>query len=184
MQRSDEQVYSRFLAERREEDLELLLRRYRESLTLFLFGFVRNWEDAEELMLDAFAEAAAARTGFSGRSSFKTWLFAIGRHLAMRHLRKQRVRLSNLEESREEDAASPEPDILRAERDVQLYQALDRLNPEYRQVLFLIYFEDMSREEVCRVMGKTRRQVYNLTERGRKSLREELVKMGFEYAQY
>ncbi len=184
MQGTDEQVYKRFLAEGRDEDFGILLKRYRESLTMFLYGYVHNWEDAEDLMLDAFARTAAGETVFSGASSFKTWLFAIGRHLAMRHLRKQRVRLSNLEESREEDAASPEPDILRAERDVQLYQALDRLNPEYRQVLFLIYFEDMSREEVCRVMGKTRRQVYNLTERGRKSLREELVKMGFEYAQY
>ncbi len=184
MQRSDEQVYSRFLAERREEDLELLLRRYRESLTLFLFGIVRNWEDAEELMLDAFAEAAAARTGFSGRSSFKTWLFAIGRHLALRRLRKQHRRTLPLEEQEGGEASSPEPELMRAERDKLLYEALERLHPDYRQVLYLVYFEGMDTEAVARVMGKRKKQIYNLNERGRKALRDELDRMGFEYAQY
>ncbi len=179
MQGTDEQVYSRFLAEGQEEDLGLLLRRYRESLTLFLYGYVHNWEDAEDLMLDAFAQAASGATTFSGKSSFKTWLFAIGRHLALRHLRRQRRSADPQEDT---GTASPEPELLRAERDVQLYQAMERLLPEYRQALYLIYFEGMTRDEVCRVMGKTKRQVYNLTERGRKALREELERAGFEYA--
>ena len=182
MQRSDEQVYSRFLAERREENLELLLRRYRESLTLFLFGFVRNWEDAEELMLDAFAEAAAARTGFSGRSSFKTWLFSIGKKLALMHLRKARTSVPL--PPAETDGETAELALLRDERDRTLYRALDRLNGDYRQILILLYFEQMSHEEAGRVMGKTRKQIYNLAERGRKALKEELERMGFEYARY
>ena len=41
-------------------------------------------EDAEELMMDSFAEVAAGRTLFSGRSSFKTWLFAVARNKARR----------------------------------------------------------------------------------------------------
>ena len=75
-----------------EEDLRILLERHREGLTLFLFGFVRNMEDAEELMLDAFAIAASGTSRFSGSSSFKTWLFAIGRNQAMSMLRKNRLR--------------------------------------------------------------------------------------------
>ena len=183
MQSPDEQVYSRFLAEGREEDLEQLLRRYRDSLTLFLFGFVRNWEDAEELMLDTFAEVAAARTGFSGKSSFKTWLFAIGRHLALRRLRRQR-RTAPLSEQSGAGIESPEPELMRAERDRQLYEAMERLNPDYRQVLYLIYFEGMDSDEAARVMGKRKKQIYNLSDRGRRALREELERMGFEYAQY
>ena len=89
MGESDEAIYSRFLAERNEDDLRVLLERHRESLTLFLGSFVRNMEDAEELMLDAFAEAAAG-AGFLGRSSFRTWLFGIGKKLALQFLRRQR----------------------------------------------------------------------------------------------
>lgn len=39
-------------------------------------------EDAEDIMLYAFAEAASGTAVFSGRSSFKTWLFSIGRNQA------------------------------------------------------------------------------------------------------
>ena len=181
MHRSDEELYRVYLAEGSEDALRELLVRHRESLTLFLYGYVRNMDDAEELMLDAFAEAAAGTGIWAGRSSFRTWLFGIGRHLALRQLKRRRETLSLTAEATGE---SPELELLRSERSRQLYEALERLNPEYRQALYLVFFEDMSGEEAARVMGKSRKQVYNLTERGKKALRAELERMGFDYAQY
>ena len=183
MQETDENLYRRFLSEHSEDALRTLLQRHREGLVLFLYGYLRNWEDAEDLMLDAFAEAAAGRTIFAGKSSFKTWLFSIGRHLALRELRRRR-NPAPLDGETEDDAPSPEAQLLTAERDRQLYEALDRLNPDYRQVLYLFYFEDMKPEEAAHVMGKSRKQIYNLGERGRKALREELERMDFEDARY
>ena len=182
MHDTDEAIYSRFLADRREEDFRILLERHRESLTLFLYGYVHNMEDAEELMLDAYAEAAVG-AGFSGRSSFKTWLFSVGKNLALQHLRRQRSRLSR-QDALPEAASPPELDLLRAERSLQLYQALSQLKTEYRQILILLYFEDMSPEEAGRVMGKTRRQIYRLAEQSRQALKEKLEGMGFGDAQY
>ncbi len=181
MHRSDEELYRVYLAEGSEDALRELLVRHRESLTLFLYGYVRNMEDAEELMLDAFAAAAARTSVWAGRSSFRTWLFAIGRHLALRQLKRRREAPSQVSE---EAGASPELELLRAERSRQLYEALERLNPEYRQALYLIYFEDMGGDEAAKVMGKSRKQVYNLTERGKKALRAELERMGFDDAQH
>ena len=86
---TDELIYRRFLNGHSEADLRILLERHRESLILFLNGYVHNLADAEELMLDAYAQAAAG-AGFSGKSSFKTWLFAIGKKLALARLRKNR----------------------------------------------------------------------------------------------
>jgi len=51
-------------------------------------------------------------------------------------------------------------------------------------VLYLIYFEEMSTEDASQVMGKTRKQIYNLTERGKKALRAELERTGFDYARH
>ena len=180
MHRSDEELYRVYLAEGSEDALRELLVRHRESLTLFLYGYVRNMDDAEELMLDAFAAAAARTSLWAGRSSFRTWLFAIGRNLALRQLKRRKGPPPVSEEVGE----SPELELLRAERSRQLYEALERLNPDYRQALYLIYFEDMSSEEAAKVMGKSRKQVYNLTERGKKALRAELEEMGFDYAQH
>lgn len=183
---NDELLYSRFLSDGNEDDFRILLERHKESLILFLNGYVHNLEDAEDLMLDAYAEVAAGKTAFSGRSSFKTWLFSIGKKLALAHLRKAKHLPEAQELSHETDAAAPAPElqILRDERNRQLYLALSKLNAEYRQALTLLYFEDMSHEELGAVLGRNRKQVYNLAERARKALKEELERMGFDYAQY
>ena len=89
---TDEVLYSRFLAERSEDDFRILLERHKESMILFLNGYVHNMEDAEELMLDAYAQVAAGTKAFLGRSSFKTWLFSIGKKMALMHLRKEKRR--------------------------------------------------------------------------------------------
>ena len=184
MRETDEAIYSRFLAERRDEDFRILLERHQDSLLLFLFGFVHSMEDAEELLLDAFAEVAAGQTVFSGRSSFKTWLFSIGKKLALMRLRKRRPAAENPEEAADGTADTPELELLRDERNLALYRALRRLKDDYRQILVLLYFEDMSHAEAARVMGKSRKQVYHLADRGRRALKEELERMGFGDGRY
>ena len=182
MNETDEQLYSRFLTHHGEDDLRVLLERHRESLTLFLYGFVNDMGDAEELMLDAYAHVAVGSALFSGKRSFKTWLFAVCKKLALAHLRRSRRTPQQLDESMEAETAPMELSIMQDERNRQLYQALAQIKPEYRQTLTLLYFEQMSHEEAARVMGKTKRQTYHLAERGRAALREKLGQMGFDGA--
>jgi RNA polymerase sigma-70 factor (ECF subfamily) len=181
---TDEVIYSRFLAERDEEDFRVLLERHKDSLILFLNGYVHNLEDAEELMLDAYAQAAAGTSFFSGKSSFKTWLYSIGKRMATTRLRRSRFFPTEHNELADETTAPPELDLLRDERNRELYLALRELNEEYRQILILLYFEQMTHAEAGRVMGKSRKQVYHLAERSRNALKKKLERMGFEYAQY
>ena len=181
MRETDEELYERFLAEHNEDDLRILLERHKESLILFINGFVHDLDDAEELMLDAFAHAAAGKSVFHGRSSFRTWLFSIGKKLALMRLRERRMQWAGDEEASDLTAGPPELELIRKERDRQLYQALAQLPPDYRQTLTLLYFEDMSYEEAARVMGKSRKQAYHRAERGRKALKKKLEEMGIEY---
>lgn len=186
MNETDELIYNRYITVHNEDDFRLLLERHRESLTLFLMGYVHNPEDAEELMLDAYAVAAAGK-GFSGRSSFKTWLFAVGKKLAISHLRKKHFFFVSSDEQPEQEAITaeaPEMDLLTKERNLQIYDAINSLNNEYRQILILLYFEEMTHDEVSRVMKKNRKQIYNLAERSKKALKAELERRGFENAQY
>ncbi len=182
---SDETLYSRFLNSGGEDDLRLLLERHRESFTLFLYGYVHNMEDAEELMMDAFAVAASGTSRFSGRSSFKTWLYAIGRNLARKRLRARHLQMEKLtgEDSPSQDAA-PEEELLHGEQQRQLYVAMKELPADYRQALYLLFFEEMSCEEAAQVMHKTRKQVYNLSFRGRQTLKDILERRGYDDAQF
>ncbi len=182
-EKTDEELYKIFLHTGREEALGILMDRHSASLTLFLYNYVNRMEDAQELMLDAFAEVAAGPTLFSGRSAFKTWLFSIGKNLAKMHLRKRRFVTESLDELPEkaaEEGSFPEEMFLEQERNRQLYRALSFVKEEYRMVLMLVYFEDMSYEEAARVMGKSKKQIYHLIERGKKALKEQLEKAGTE----
>ena len=179
MGESDERLYERFLKAGDEDAFRVLLERHREGLTLFLRSFVPTLEDAEDLMIDAFAVAASGTAFFSGASSFRTWLFAIGRNLARAHLRKGRYTAPIGETP--PGGEPPELELLRSERSRRLFEAMEGLKPEYRQVLYLLYFEQMSQDEAARVMRKTKKQIYHLTSRGRDALRTVLERTGFEY---
>jgi RNA polymerase sigma factor (sigma-70 family) len=180
---SDEELYRSYLKTGNEKAFRTLLERHREHLTLFLNGFVHNIDDAEDLMMDAFAVAASGTTRFRGKSSFKTWLYSIGRNLAISAIRKQRIRTTELTD----DAGYSPPadfEMLQEEKNRQLYAALDALKDDYRQVLYLMYFEDLTQDEVSAIMKKSKQQVYHLASRGRTALKAELERRGFDYAQY
>lgn len=55
------------------------------------------------------------------------------------------------------------------------------INPEYREVLHLLYFEDMSYDEAAAVLKKNNKQIKNLVYRAKKSLKIALEKEGFNY---
>ena len=192
MQGTDEQLYSRFLAENDKEAFGELMERYGSGLTLFLRGYVDTMEDAEDLMMDSFVVIVTKRSWTARGSSFKTWLFAIGRKLALRHNKKKQrtVRENRLEPG--QPAGTPykgsgteslENELLQEERNRQLYRAMSRLHDDYREVLYLLYFEQMTYEEIGEIMHKNKRQLYHLAERGRSALKSELERAGFEYGE-
>ena len=174
MDRTDEERYRNFLHTGDTEELEILVDRYKEGLTLFLYGFVGTMEDAEDLMIDTFAAAVSESAGFRGESSFKTWLFGIGRNLALMQMRRRRFLQVPLGRCMESHQDPPDLQVMREEQNRQLYQAMENLHPDYRQALHLLYFEQMSHEQIAAVMKKNIRQVYKLVSRGREALKRQL----------
>ena len=133
--------YRRFRDNGDESGLDEIIRAYRDGLTLYLANIAGDLFTAEELAEDTCVLLGIRKPRFKGKSSFKTWLYSIGRHLALDHLRKQkrhpRVPLDELpEQAGEADAV--EREYLRKERQITLHRALQKLNPDYRQVLWLI----------------------------------------------
>ena len=63
----------------------------------------------------------------------------------------------------------------------RLHSAINELNEKYRQVLYLVYFEEMSAEESSKVMKLTRKQTENLIFRARCALKAILEKDGYDY---
>ena len=56
-----------------------------------------------------------------------------------------------------------------------------KLKSEYRQILWLIYFEDLSNKEAAKIMKKSVSNIETLVSRARKSLKLQLEMEGFHY---
>ena len=139
-------------------------------------------------MMDTFAVLAAgiARYKETANALFKTWLFAVAKNQAFRYLRSHRIWLFSFEKdflnNVEADSSSqPIAILLKNERESQLYRSLKAIDADYRQALYLQYFEDMKPEQISRIIKKNIKQTYNLLARGREALRAAYDKMGISW---
>ena len=87
----DEALYQQYLAGE-DAAADALVARYGDALTLYIHGFLGDLQEAEDLMIEAFALMFAKPRPVCAQGSFKGYLFRIGRNLAGRHRKKQRLR--------------------------------------------------------------------------------------------
>ena len=127
---SDETAYRRYL-DGEEQAAELLVERYGDALTLYVHGYIRDLHEAEDLMIEAFSQLFAKERPIGGEGSFRAYLYRTARYLAIRHLRGRRLRLLRLDELDFEPPGDVLADtqLLRGERNRQLYAALETLMP-------------------------------------------------------
>lgn len=175
--------YRRFRDNGDESGLVEIIRDYQDGLILFLASIVGDMQTAEELAEDTFVLLGTKKPKDKGKGSFKTWLYTIGRNLAIDRLRRRKKRA---EVSVEDAEPLPAPDAVedsyeRKEQSIQVQQAMHRLNPDYQQVLRLVYFEELSCKEAAAVMKKSVRSIESLLYRAKKSLRSQLETEGFHY---
>lgn len=180
---SDETAYRRYL-DGEEKAADLLVERYGDALTLYINGYLRDMQEAEDLMIEAFSRIFARERPIAGEGAFAAYLYKTARHLALRHRKKKRlslIRLDDLDFEPQSDVLA-DTELLRSEQSRQLCAALQKLKAEYREALYLVYLADFSYRGAAAVMGKSVSQVTNLVHRGKQSLKLILEQEGFTRA--
>ena len=161
-----------------------IIKEYRDGLVFYLNSIVGNIHTAEELAEDTFVLLGTKKPKDKGKGSFKTWLYTIGRNIALNDL-KRKARTTQISVDDCPEIISEEDDLektyIREEQKIIVHRALRKLKPEYRQILWLIYFEDFSNKEAAAVMKKSVHNVETLVYRARKSLKSQLEMEGFVY---
>lgn len=179
---TDEEYYRRYLGGD-ETGLTALMDRYGDALTLYIDGYLGDIHEAEDLMIETFSYLLTKRPRIRD-GGLKAYLYKSARHMALRHKSKWRAVFS-LEELAEEPEAETliEEVVKDRERSRILHLCMERLHAEYREVLYLTYFEGLSYAEAAEVMGKSVKQITNMVYRGKQSLRELLEKEGITHAE-
>lgn len=175
-------AYRRFL-EGDEKGLEEIIDEYKDGLILYLNGYVCNLDLAEELAEDTFVRLFTKKPKNRGGASFKTWLYTIGRNIALDCLRKMKRRREEPLENHYglADEGNLEEKYIREERKIAVHKAMNNLKSEYREVLWLTYFEGLSNKETAEILKKKVHAVETTVSRARAALKKELEKEGFIY---
>lgn len=176
------EAYRRFLAGE-DNALERVIDLYKDSLIFFLMQYVKGMDIAEELTEDTFVALAVKRPLFRENAKFRTWLFTIARNKALNYLHSAAFRRNVPIDEAEEVflPGSPEQRLLEQERYRSLYGAMSRLSANQREMIWLVYFEDMSISQAANIIHKTQRQGNSILFRARQNLKAILEKEGFEY---
>lgn len=149
-----------------------LVYRHHANLHAFLRRFCATPEDAADLTQDAFCRAYAAMSDYDARWTFKTWLFTIGRNLALSELRSRR-RQRDADHSQLPQPASvcsPADAAVHAEAVAGLRTAMAQLPDEQQQALWLFHGEGMSVRDVACILGRSTVGVRVMLFRGRRQL--------------
>ena len=131
------------------------------------YSILRNKEDAEYAVQDAFLLACRHLRTFEGRSAFRTWFTRIVMNAALmiRRKRKPSWTDSHRESGTTDDspwteripASQPDPEMMHAEEET--FQLIDvllgRMSPILRQAFTMTYYQEMSTEEAGTLLGVT-----------------------------
>lgn len=170
------ELYNRYL-HGDNQALEQLVIDYSDAVIGYAYCFLRDFSAAEDVMEDTFATLIVKRKKFEERSPFEAYLFRIARNKCLDRLRKSK-RETSLYGIDVPDHSNVEENALKTVRDEKVYKAMLTLPQNYCTVLYLTYYKDFSVDEVRGVLGKSRKQVYNLLSRAKVALKEILIKEG------
>lgn len=139
-----------------------------------------NAEEAEEVLQTVYLKILEGRARFEGRSSLKTWLFAVIRRTAAEGRRRRWLRalaLGRWATARPGPAPLPDPEaqLKHAESSRALLAALRALSARQRDVLHLVFYQDLTIDEAALVLGIAGGTARRHYERGKELLRRRLA---------
>jgi RNA polymerase sigma-70 factor (ECF subfamily) len=135
-------------------------------------------EEADEVLQAVYLKVLEGRARFDGRSALRTWLFGVVRRTAAERRRRRWVGLLAggrwLLSQRAVSAPSPEEALGQTEATRELRRALAELPRRQREVLHLVFYQELTVEEAGRVLGISAGSARTHYHRGKAALRARL----------
>ncbi len=162
-----------------------LVRRHQQHVVHFCWRMAGSRQDAEDLAQESFIRVYGQLGRLRPKALFSTYLFATARNLTLNHLRDSGRRGRDTQQPLvEEEGAGrsvadrhPQPDQVAQlrEADELVQQALQRLRPEYREIVVLRDIQGLDYDAIAAVLGCRRGTVKSRLSRAREQLRAELA---------
>ena len=163
-----------------QDSFRALVEKYTPSIYNFSIRFVGS-DYVKDTVQDVFIKVWKSLKRFDNeKSSFKTWIFTITRNTTTDHLRKRKmISFSSLdedeatfEENIKDEVVLPDEALIKLEDKEFLNKLLDGLPSNYREVLILYYQEEMTFNEIGKLLDKPLNTVKSYHRRALILLRE------------
>lgn len=149
----DQQLVAR-VASKDRRAMETLYRRHFDGLTAFVLSRCGDRVIAADVVQETMMVVWRKADGFEGKSSVKTWIYAIARFKMIDRLRSAgRFRPSEDIPETADDAPGPEAAAIAAGDARRLRDCLAGLDDKRRSVIRLAFFEDLSYDEISEIEG-------------------------------
>lgn len=150
-----------------------LVERYSPRLRYFLRKLLASTDGAEDALQDVWLDVFRHLPRLADPQALVAWLYRIARDRAFGRLRKLRP-TEKLDDAQVVDVAAADESDFSPEDAARIHTALDELPPEQREVLVLRFLEDMSYEQIARIVGCQLGTVRSRLHYGKQALRRAL----------
>jgi RNA polymerase sigma-70 factor (ECF subfamily) len=168
-----------------QESFSDLVKRYQGRLVNYLYRLLRSTQEAEDLAQEVFFKVYRALDRYDPRYKFSTWLFRVAQNAAIDQIRKRRLQLVSMDRQGADGAdlgtwefpssdPSPYGDLRNRERGEAIQVAIDGLPWDYRELIVLRHFGELSYDEIAQLKDMPLGTVKNKLFRGRQMMKEQL----------
>jgi len=182
---TDEELIARF-QEGDERAYVELVRRYKDRLLNFVYRYLNSYEQAEDVVQDTLMKLYTSAHMYREIAKFSTWIFTIAANLAkseLRRLKRRRVisihsmGFDDKEYEIPSETYDPEKETTSAYGEKQIQQAIDTLPDQFKTVILLREVQQLSYEEISRILGVSIGTVKSRINRGRLRLQKLLKEL-------
>ncbi|MGE4290530.1 MAG: RNA polymerase sigma factor [Salinivirgaceae bacterium] len=169
-----------------EPAFKILVEKHKDNVVNTCFGFINNYDDADDVAQDVFIEVFRSIGSFNEDSKLSTWIYRIAVNKSLDFIRKTkrkkrwselfRVNSGNDNAIDKWVSHSQTPDLAmeQKERILILKQAIDKLPPNQKGAFTLHKYEDLSYQEIAEVLNTTLSSVESLMHRAKQNLKKTL----------
>jgi RNA polymerase sigma-70 factor, ECF subfamily len=162
--------------------MRVLFARHHLRIYRFALRLVREREAAEDIISEVFLEVWRHAATFGERARVATWLLAIARFKALSRLRRRGEEFldEHTAAAQVDPGDDPEVVLCKQERSDILRGCLARLSPAHREIVDLVYYQDLAINQVAEVVGIPENTVKTRMFHARKELSTLLAAAGID----
>ena len=163
---------------------EQIVNRYKDQLVNFAFRFLGDVEDAEDIVQETFLRVFRKKKAYKNVAKFSTWIYTITGNLAKTELRRRKRRkllsISSLGfEDKDfelpETKKGPEENVDDLLQSGVIQKAIDSLPVKFKEVIIFRDLQELSYEEISKIVKIPLGTVKSRVNRGRLKLQEKLI---------